>query len=80
MRAIFMNANTPKENQTSLLRISEVIRRVGYKRTQIYLMIREGRFPQNIQIGPRAVAWDSNDIDEWIASKKNQTTLINEKK
>lgn len=75
-----MNANTSKENQTYLLRISEVMRRVGYKRTQIYLMIREGRFPQNIQIGPRAVAWDSNDIDEWIASKKNQTTLINEKK
>lgn len=67
-----MKTNVSNKKPISLIRLSEVIRRVGYKRTQIYLMIREGRFPKNIPIGPRAVAWDSNDIDEWIESKKNQ--------
>ncbi|RUS66707.1 hypothetical protein CUZ56_01497 [Saezia sanguinis] len=55
------------------LRISEVMRRVGYKRTQLYKMIREGRFPPNFQIGARAVAWDSKDIDQWMQEQKSQS-------
>lgn len=69
-----MNNNSPDFSKEScFLRLSDVMRRVGYKRTQIYHMIREGRFPKNFQIGPRAVAWDSNDIDQWIEEQKKQS-------
>lgn len=60
----------PKDN--CFLRISEVMRRVGYKRTQIYQMIREGRFPKNFPIGPRAVAWDSGEIETWMENQRNK--------
>lgn len=66
------NSTTEYPKESRFLRITDVIHRVGYKRTQIYQMIREGRFPKNFPIGPRAVAWDSNEIDVWMENQRNQ--------
>jgi prophage regulatory protein len=60
------------DNQVSLLRLPEVIGRVGLSRSTIYLYIEQGRFPKPIKLGSRAVAWNSEDIDVWIQEKINQ--------
>lgn len=52
-----------------LIRLPEVIHRVGFSRASIYKMIREGTFPRQHKIGPRAVAWTEKSIDDWIREK-----------
>lgn len=47
------------------LRLPAVIALVGLKRTAIYRRMKEGSFPQPIQLGARAVAWDAAAIAEW---------------
>lgn len=58
-----------------ILRLPEVITRVGLKRASIYLRVADGTFPKQIAIGPRAVGWLESEIDAWIAmriqSRKN---------
>ena len=49
-----------------LLRLPEVISRTGYKRSNIYQLMNLGDFPKSVQQGPRAVAWLSSEIDQWI--------------
>lgn len=71
MMKYFLNEQE-KQRESYFLRLPEVIRRTGYKKASIYNMVRNGEFPKSVKIGPRAVAWDSNEIEAWIVSKKNQ--------
>ena len=59
-----INAETP--SAPALLRLPDVIRKTGYKRSTLYAMIDAKRFPSPIPLGPRAVAWASNEVDCWI--------------
>ncbi len=52
-----------------ILRLPEVIARVGLKRASIYHHISEGTFPKPIPLGPRAVGWLEHEIDEWIRER-----------
>ena len=49
-----------------LLRLPEVMSRTGYKRSNIYQLMNLSDFPKSVQLGPRAVAWLSSEIDQWI--------------
>ncbi len=49
-----------------ILRLPEVIRRVGLRRASIYLHISKGSFPKPISLGARAVGWLESKIDGWI--------------
>lgn len=51
---------------TNILRLPDIKVRTGLSRTTIYSMIKVGKFPAQIQIGKRAVGWDSRSIDAWI--------------
>lgn len=53
----------------ALLRLPEVIARVGYSRSSLYAKIREKEFPAPIKLGDRAVAWLSSDVDDWITQR-----------
>jgi prophage regulatory protein len=55
--------------QRRILRLPEVLLRTGFKRAHIYNLINQGRFPQSVQLGPRAVGWDSLAIDRWIEER-----------
>ncbi|HBU7384130.1 TPA: AlpA family transcriptional regulator [Klebsiella pneumoniae] len=56
-----------KNNTTKrFIRVPEVLRRVGFGRTKLYELIRQGRFPEQVKIGPRTVAFVESEIDEWI--------------
>ncbi|MDE1902118.1 MAG: AlpA family transcriptional regulator [Alphaproteobacteria bacterium] len=49
-----------------ILRLPEVITRVGLKRASIYLHVNKGTFPKPIPLGPRAVGWLEHEIDAWL--------------
>ena len=52
-----------------LLRLKQVREKTGLKRSQIYLYMKTGDFPQSIQIGPTSVSWLESEINEWIEQK-----------
>ena len=49
-----------------LLRLPEVINKVGFGRTEIYRRMKVHLFPQSRVLGPRCVVWVESEIDEWI--------------
>jgi len=49
-----------------LLRLRDVIAQVGLGRSAIYDQIKRGVFPAPVHLGPRAVAWASDEIASWI--------------
>ena len=48
------------------LRLPEVMRRVGLKRSAIYQRMSEGRFPRSRSLGVKCAVWVESEIDEWI--------------
>lgn len=58
---------------TRLIRLPEVLLRTGYRKAWIYRLISEGRFPTQIKIGSRAVAFIESEIDDWIQNTINET-------
>ncbi len=52
-----------------LLRLPEVVRRTGRRRSSIYSDMRAGRFPSPVKIGPRAIAWPESTVERWIAER-----------
>lgn len=53
---------------TRLLRMPQVLDRVGLKKTVIYERIKAGTFPKPIKLGS-ASAWHAQEIEAWIAAK-----------
>lgn len=49
-----------------ILRLPEVQVRTGFKRAHIYNLISQGLFPKSVQLGPRAVGWDSFAVEKWV--------------
>lgn len=52
-----------------VMRLPEVIATTGYGRASIYAFMRDGTFPKCRRIGPRAVGWDSIEIQAWIDAR-----------
>lgn len=50
----------------TVLRLAAVIARTGLSRSTIYLRISQGQFPSSISLGPRAVGWLEEDINDWL--------------
>lgn len=66
------NAPQSGERRERLLRLPEVMDRVGLKRTAIYQRMRDGRFPKSRSLGPRCTVWLESDIDRWILGVDEQ--------
>lgn len=55
-----------------LLRLPEVISRVGLRRSAIYQRMSEGRFPKCRALGPKCSVWVEAEINAWINSVSEQ--------
>ncbi|CBJ81779.1 putative phage-related protein [Xenorhabdus bovienii str. Jollieti] len=53
-------------SKKSLIRLPEVQRRTGYSKAWIYRLIKEDKFPKQVKIGPRSVAFVESEIDGWV--------------
>lgn len=52
-----------------ILRLPEVERRTGYKKSAIYQKMNAGEFPQKVQLGPRAIGWAESQVDGWVQAR-----------
>jgi len=52
------------------LRRAEVEQKTGFKRAHLYALMKEGKFPRALRLGVRAVGWDSIEVEEWIAARR----------
>jgi prophage regulatory protein len=57
----------------SILRLPDVLARVGLSRPTLYRLIALGTFPRALPLGPQAVGWRASDVDQWIADRINPT-------
>ena len=51
-----------------LVRLPEVERRVGYRKSKIFGAVATGAFPQPVRLG-RVVAWVEGELDAWINAR-----------
>jgi prophage regulatory protein len=56
-----------------MLRIADVVRRVGLSRSTVWRMVQEKTFPAPRRLGPRAVAWIEGDIADWLSNRPPST-------
>jgi prophage regulatory protein len=58
-----------------ILRLPQVKSQTGLSRSSIYLRIAEGSFPKQVNLGGRAVGWDSNSIQSWIKARLDESRI-----
>ncbi|KLD62507.1 hypothetical protein Y882_15765 [Dyella japonica DSM 16301] len=51
---------------TKFVRLHTVMKMVGLSRSQIYKLVSEGRFPPQIKLSTRSVAWVEADVLSWM--------------
>lgn len=52
-----------------MLKIEEVMQITGLGRSTLYALVKSGNFPKQVQLGPRAVRWDSRAVEKWLTAK-----------
>ena len=52
-----------------LLRLPEVERLTGLRRSAIYEQMQRGIFPRSVKVGPRAATWSEIAIQGWISDR-----------
>ena len=57
------------EQLRRFLRLKKVTEQTGYGRTSIYEKVKAGEFPKPYSLGPRAVGWLAEEVDQWIESR-----------
>lgn len=53
----------------TILRLSEVRKKIPLSRTEIYRSEAAGRFPKRVKLGEKASGWLLSELDAWIAEK-----------
>lgn len=56
-------------NRKTLIKRREVLARTALANSTLYRLMKDGTFPQSVQIGPRSVAWVEDEIDQWIQQR-----------
>jgi prophage regulatory protein len=65
-------ATVPQTAATPLrriLRLPEVCALTGLGRSFIYQLQAEGRFPQGVKLGVRAVGWVEEEVQRWLGDR-----------
>jgi len=66
-----MNTEIPMLRITPnrILRLPQVCKMTGLRRSFLYELQSERRFPQSIKLGARAVGWLECEIQAWISAR-----------
>jgi len=56
-------------NDKTIWRLHTVMARTGLPRSSIYHKMSLDEFPQSINLGIRSVGWISEEIEEWIQDR-----------
>lgn len=52
-----------------IMRLPQVQAATGFGRAWIYELMKRGDFPQARKIGARAIGWDSQQVEAWVAQQ-----------
>ena len=57
-----------------IIRMKELVSKVGYARSTIHALIKEGRFPEPFKLVPngRANGWLEETIDKWMQDRVDE--------
>ena len=58
--------------RSRLLRYNQVSKMLNLSKTTIRRMQRDGEFPQSFNVGSRAVAFDRQEIEDWLRQQKER--------
>ena len=56
------------QSNLQILRLEGVKTRTQLSRSTIYDGVQKGTFPRPVKLGPRAVGWLENEIEEWLVA------------
>ena len=56
-------------SEKTLWRLDTVMARTGLPRSTIYHKMGHDEFPLTINIGLRSVAWNADEVEEWIQNR-----------
>ena len=63
-----MPSDTPATGNGRMLRMPEILARLGVSRTTVWRKIRRGEFPALVQLGPNSVGLPETEFDRYQAS------------
>lgn len=61
--------NRPAIRRDRLLRLPDVEAATGCKKSTIYLLMKQGKFPKGVAITGRMVAWPESAILQWVQDR-----------
>jgi prophage regulatory protein len=68
-----MTLNASPRPAVRILRLPEVCRLTGFKRSMIYLLQAEKRFPHSVKLGMRAVGWLEHEVQAWLLGRVDES-------
>ena len=66
-----MTAKATTSPSPRIIRLPEVVDRIGMSRGSVYRMMTLGRFPKSVKLSERAVGWRESDLDAWLESREH---------
>jgi len=67
----------PREFNERALRLPQVCQMTGLRRSMIYQLQAERRFPQRIMLSGRAVGWLESEVQAWLDSRIEESRTAN---
>lgn len=55
-----------------ILRKPAVSEKVGLSSVHVMRLVRDGKFPAPVRLGPASIGWLSSEVDEWIQRRVDQ--------
>ena len=53
----------------TFLRLPDVKKRTGFGRSHISSLIKQGKFPKQINLGSQSVAWIESEVPDWMKER-----------
>ena len=60
---------SPRVSGEAMLRVPDVLDRIGVSRRTLYRWRADGTFPQALRLGANSIGWPRHIIDEWLANR-----------
>ena len=53
-----------------ILREPEVLDAIGISRSQLWNLLKDGKFPARVRLAGRSMGWKQSDVQAWIESRE----------
>jgi prophage regulatory protein len=70
-----MTSNASPRPAVRILRLPDVCQITGFKRSMIYQLQAENRFPRSVKLGIRAVGWLEHEVQAWLTARVNDSRM-----